>query len=47
MQLTLEIDELSTRVRHSSAQASQLETELGQARRELGMLKDGQTQEGL
>ena len=47
VRLTLDLDNVSTRERHCSARVSVLETELGQAKRELGVIREGKAQEGL
>ena len=47
VRLTLDLDDVSTRERHCSARVSVLETELGQAKRELGVIREGKAQEGL
>ena len=47
VRLTLDLDDVSTRERHCIARVSLLETELGQAKRELGVVRDGKAQEGL
>ena len=47
VRLTLDLDDVSTRERHCIAHVSLLETELGQAKRELGVVRDGKAQEGL